>query len=169
MLNPLGKYGIIVGHMEKYMIEALKEAKMAERQGEVPIGAVIVSHDGQIIGRGHNLTRTLKDPTAHGEIMAIRMAAKALGRDRLTGCDLVVTVEPCSMCAGAIVLARLRKVYIGAMDPKSGACGSVLNLLQNEKLNHFTEIQTGIMRQECGSIMKDFFKKCRERNGGSNR
>ncbi|MGI6257016.1 MAG: tRNA adenosine(34) deaminase TadA [Anaerovoracaceae bacterium] len=153
--------------MEKYMIEALKEAKKAERQDEVPIGAVVVDGDGQIIGRGHNQTRSLKDPTAHGEIMAIREATKKLGRERLVGCDLVVTVEPCSMCAGAIVLARLRKVYIGIMDPKGGACGSVLNVLQNEKLNHFTEIQAGIMQQECERIMKDFFKKCRERNGGS--
>lgn len=154
--------------MEKYMIEALIEAKKAEDKDEVPIGAIVVSEDGRIIGRGHNRTRELKDPTAHGEIMAIREATETLGRQRLLNCDLVVTVEPCSMCAGAIVLARLRRVYIGTMDPKGGACGSLYNILQDERLNHFTEIHSGIMQQECESIMKDFFKKCRERNGGSN-
>ena len=110
------------------MSEALKEAEKASALGEIPIGAVIVK-DGQIIGRGHNLPETEKDPTAHAEILAIREAAKALGGWRLTGCQMYVTLEPCSMCAGAIVWARIEKLYIGAMEPKSGACGSLYNIV----------------------------------------
>ena len=114
----------IVRYMRKYMQEAIEEAKKAAAMGEVPVGAVIVK-SGEIIGRGHNLTETLKDPTAHAEIIAIRQAAANLGGWRLTDCCIFVTAEPCSMCAGAIVWARIQKLYIGTMDPKSGACGSV--------------------------------------------
>ena len=143
------------------MAEAIEEARKAENCGEVPIGA-IVEKDGIIIGRGHNLTETLKDPTAHAEITAIRNAAKELGGWRLSGCRLYVTCEPCAMCAGAMVLARIEKAVIGAPDPKSGACGSVLNVTQEGRLNHRVEIETGIMRGECESMLKGFFKKRRK-------
>jgi len=138
------------------MVDALAEAKKAYNSGEVPVGA-IVEKDGVIIGRGHNLTETTKDPTAHAEMIAIREAAKTLGGWRLLGCNLYVTCEPCAMCAGAIVWARLAKVFIGTADPKTGACGSLFNILQDERLNHFVEIETGVMQDECKSIMKEFF------------
>ncbi len=138
----------------------MKEAEKAALEGEVPVGAIIVK-DGEIIARGHNQNETLKDPTAHAEIMALRQAGAVLGGWRLPGCEMYVTVEPCSMCAGAIVWARIQKLYIGAMDPKAGACGSVFNIPQERKLNHYVEIETGIMEQECSRIMKDFFKKLR--------
>ncbi len=144
------------------MLEALKEAEKALSFGEVPIGAII-EKDGVIIGRGHNMTETDKDPTAHAEMMAIREAAKILGGWRLLGCRMYVTTEPCSMCAGAIVLARIQKVFIGTMDPKTGACGSLTNILQDERLNHYVQIETGIMQQKCETIMKSFFKKLRKR------
>jgi len=138
------------------MVDALAEAKKAYNSGEVPVGA-IVEKDGVIIGRGHNLTETTKDPTAHAEMIAIREAAKTLGGWRLLGCNLYVTCDPCAMCAGAIVWARLAKVFIGTADPKTGACGSLFNILQDERLNHFVEIETGVMQDECKSIMKEFF------------
>ena len=146
-----------------FMKEALLEAQKALEEGEVPVG-VVIEKDGVIIGRGHNRTEGAKDPTAHGEIEAIRQASEALGGWRLTGCRMYVTMEPCAMCAGAIVLARLDKVFIGTMDPKTGACGSLRNILQDERLNHFAEIETGLMQQECQEIMKSFFKKLRQRN-----
>lgn len=148
--------------MRKYMQAALEEAKKAAALGEIPIGAVIV-RDGAVIACGHNETETRKDPTAHAEMIAIRAAAKALGGWRLTECQMFVTAEPCSMCAGAIVWARIEKLYIGTMDPKSGACGSVFNIPQEKKLNHFTEIETGLMQEECSCIMKDFFKQLRKK------
>ena len=142
------------------MLEALNEAKKAAEIGEVPIGAVIVKDD-KIIGRGHNLTETLKDPTKHAEMVAIDEALKNTDGFRLTDCQMYVTLEPCSMCAGAIVLTRINKLYIGAMDPKSGACGSVLNILQQEKLNHFVEIECGVNEEQCSAILKEFFRKLR--------
>ncbi len=142
------------------MLEALKEAQKARDLGEVPIGAVIV-RDGCIIGRGHNLTESAKDPTAHAEMQAIRQAAAALGGWRLSGCEMYVTAEPCAMCAGAIVWARLARLYIGTMDPKAGACGSVFNIPQEERLNHQVEIHTGLMEDECARILKDFFRALR--------
>lgn len=144
-----------------FMIEALKEAKKAEELGEIPIGAII-EKDGQIIGRGYNLTETTKDPTAHGEMIAIREAAKALGGWRLIGCNMYVTVEPCAMCAGAIVWSRIKNLYIGTMDPKAGGCGSVFNIVQEEKLNHFVNIETGIMEEECREIIRNFFMRLRK-------
>ena len=144
------------------MNEALEEARKAAAAGEVPIGAVIVK-DGEIIGRGHNRVETLKDPTEHAEIAAIRMAASHLGGWRLIGCDMYVTAEPCSMCAGAIVWSRIEKLYIGTPDPKAGACGSVFNIPQNPRLNHFTEIEIGLMQEECSGILKDFFKNLRNK------
>ena len=147
---------------EDFMQEALKEAEKALFIGEVPVGAVI-EKDGNIIGRGHNMTETAKDPTAHAEIIAIREAALKLGGWRLSGCRMFVTTEPCSMCAGALVLARVEKVYIGTPDPKTGACGSLMNILQDERLNHYVEIETGIMQQQCEKIMKSFFQKLRDK------
>lgn len=144
------------------MMEALEEARKAAMEGEVPIGAVIVQN-GVIVGRGHNRVETLKDPTEHAEMAAIRMAAKTLGGWRLPECDMYVTVEPCSMCAGAIVWSRIRKLYIGTPDPKGGACGSVFNIPQEEKLNHYTEIETGLMQEECSRIMKEFFRGLRNK------
>jgi len=144
------------------MLEALNEAEKARSKGEVPIGAIVVK-DGEIIGRGHNLTESLKDPTAHAEITAIREAAVCLGGWRLTGCAMYVTVEPCSMCAGALVCARIEKLYIGTMDPKAGACGSIFNIVSCNKLNHEIEIETGVMQRECEGIMKDFFKNLRKK------
>lgn len=150
------------------MLEALKEAEKAREKGEIPIGAVIVK-DGEIIGRGHNLTETEKDPTAHAEIVAIRQAGRklreTLGWRRLTGCSMYVTVEPCSMCAGAIVWARIEKLYIGTMDPKAGGCGSVFNIVQEQKLNHQVEvfeIEEGSTKTRCQEIVRDFFRELRD-------
>lgn len=148
--------------MKKYMVEALAEAEKAYAKGEVPIGAVI-EKDGIIIGRGYNLTETLKDPTAHAEMIAIRQAAETLGGWRLLNCNLYVTCEPCAMCAGAIVWSRIETLYIGTMDPKGGACGSVFNIVQEQKLNHYVQVKTGIMEQECSDIMKSFFKNLRKK------
>ncbi len=147
---------------EDFMLEAFSEAEKALSIGEVPIGAVI-EKDGRIIGRGHNRTETTKDPTAHAEMIAIREAAKNLGGWRLLGCRMYVTTEPCSMCAGALVLARIEKIFIGTLDPKAGACGSLMNILQDERLNHNVEIETGIMQQQCEKIMKTFFQKLRKK------
>lgn len=153
--------------MEKFMMEALQEARAAKAQGEIPIGAVI-EKDGVIIGRGHNRTLTDQDPTAHAEMIAIRQAGKFLGQTlgwkRLTGCNLYVTMEPCSMCAGAIVWARIEKLYIGVMDPKAGGCGSVFNIVQEAKLNHYVEvieIEDGPVKEECGEIVRSFFRELR--------
>ena len=150
--------------MRKFMEEALKEAETAASEGEVPVGAVIV-RDGEIIARAHNMTEQAKDPTAHAEILAIRKAAAFLGGWRLTDCSMFVTVEPCSMCAGAIVWARIGRLYIGAMDPKAGACGSLYNIPQDSRLNHYVEIETGMMSDECSSLMKRFFRKLRSEDG----
>lgn len=147
---------------EDFMLEALKEAEKALSIGEVPIGAVI-EKDGMIIGRGHNMTETSKDPTAHAEMLAIREAARVLGGWRLLGCQMYVTTEPCSMCAGALVLARIQTIYIGTRDPKTGACGSLMNILQDVRLNHYVQIETGIMQQQCEKIMKSFFQKLRKK------
>ena len=146
--------------MEKFIKEALKEAEKAAAMGEVPIGAVVVK-DGIIIGRGHNKTETAKDPTAHAEMEAIRAASAALGGWRLLGCDMYVTAEPCSMCAGAIVWSRIENLYIGTMDPKAGACGSVFNIVQEDKLNHQVNVTTGILQEECSRLLKDFFRSLR--------
>ena len=146
--------------MKKFMEEAYIEAQAAAAEGEVPIGAVIV-RDGEIIARAHNRTEQDKDPTAHAEMLAIREAAAVLGGWRLTGCSMFVTAEPCSMCAGAIVWARIEKLYIGTMDPKAGACGSVFNIPQDERLNHYVEIETGLMGEECSGLLKVFFRNLR--------
>ncbi len=145
-----------------FMREALREAEKAYSSGEVPVGAVI-EKDGEIIGRGENRIVREKDPTAHAELIAIREAAKALGSTRLLGCRLYVTTEPCAMCAGAIVLARLEKIYIGALDPKTGACGSLRNIVEDPRLNHQAEVETGLLGEECGQLLKRFFHELRTR------
>ena len=142
------------------MKEALLEAKKAFELGEVPIGAVIVK-GGEIIGRGHNLTETLNDPTAHAETIAIREASSKLGTARLMDCSMYVTIEPCAMCAGAIVWARIENLYIGAMDKKAGACGSVFDVVDCPKLNHRVNVDTGILEDECKGLMQDFFNNLR--------
>jgi tRNA(adenine34) deaminase len=146
-----------------YMQEALKEARQAFQEDEVPVGAVIV-HDRQIIARGHNQIERLKDPTAHAEMIAITSAANYLGTKWLNGVSLYVTIEPCSMCAGALVLARIKNLYFGASDPKTGACGSVINIVNHKKLNHRIKVTGGILEAECGLLLKDFFKKKRSKN-----
>lgn len=144
----------------KFMKEALKEAKKSYMKEEIPVGAVIVK-DGKIIGRGHNLKETKNDTTNHAEIIAIKKASKKLKSWRLTGCTMYVTLEPCTMCAGALIQARLDKVVIGTMDEKTGACGSVLNVVEDYKFNHRVEIEKGVMEKECKSIIQEFFKKLR--------
>jgi len=149
--------------MNEYMTAALEEAKKAFDLGEVPVGAVVVK-DGEIIARAHNLTETSKDPTAHAEVLAIREAARVLGGWRLIGCDLYVTVEPCSMCAGAIVWSRVERLFYGAKDPKAGAAGSLFDIPGDARLNHNPEVTGGVMEEECSTIVKDFFRALRTRN-----
>jgi tRNA(adenine34) deaminase len=141
----------------RYMGMALTQAKKAIRVDEVPVGAVVVL-DGKVIGRGHNLTRRRKDPTAHAEVVALRQAAKRLRNDRLAGAELFCTLEPCPMCAGAIVHARIRRVVFGALDPKAGACGSVVKVLPNRKLNHRPDVVRMVMADEAAALLTDFFK-----------
>lgn len=143
------------------MKEALKEAKKAYDKLEVPVGAVIVK-DGKIISRAHNLKETKYDTTKHAEILAIQKASKKLNSWRLIDCEMYVTLEPCSMCAGAIINSRIKKVYIGAMDEKTGAVGSVLNLFEDFTFNHKVEVEKGIMQKECEIMLKDFFKMLRK-------
>jgi len=146
---------------EKFMKEALKEAKKAYDKLEVPVGAVIVK-DGEIIARAHNLKETKFDTTNHAEIIAIQKASKKLKSWRLLDCEMYVTLEPCSMCAGAIINSRIKKVYIGANDEKTGAVGSVLNLFEDYKFNHKVEFEKGILKEDCENILKDFFKNLRK-------
>lgn len=146
---------------EKFMKEALKEAKKAYNKLEVPVGVVIVK-DNQIIARAHNIKEEKQDTTKHAEILAIQKASKKLESWRLINCEMYVTLEPCSMCAGALINSRIKKVYIGTLDAKTGACGSVLNLLKDYKFNHNVEIETGILQQECEELLKDFFKELRK-------
>ena len=146
---------------EKFMKDALKEAKKAYQKDEVPVGAVIVK-DGKIISRAYNLKESKKDTTCHAEILAIKKASKRLESWRLEGCSMYVTLEPCPMCTGALIQARIDKVVIGTMDYKTGACGSVLNLSNDYKFNHKLDIETGIMKEECEKILQDFFKDLRK-------
>ena len=146
---------------ERFMKIALKEARKAYNKLEVPVGAVIVK-DGQVIAKAYNIKETKKDTTKHAEILAIQKASKKIESWRLLDCEMYVTLEPCSMCAGALINSRIKKVYIGTMDYKTGACGSVLNLLEDYKFNHKVEIETGILKEECEGILKDFFKMLRE-------
>lgn len=148
---------------EKYMKEALNQAKKAFQLGEVPIGCVIVYKD-KIIGRGYNRRNTDKNTLSHAEIKAIKKASKKLGDWRLEGCTMYVTLEPCQMCSGAIVQSRMDKIVIGCMNPKAGCAGSILNLLQMSEFNHQVECETGVLKEACSQILKDFFKRLREEN-----
>ena len=145
---------------ERFMLEALKEAAAAADEGEVPVGAVIVK-DGQIIARAHNLTETARRSSAHAEMLALEAAEEALGAKWLSGASMYVTLEPCSMCAGAMVLARITRLVIGTDDPKTGACGSLYNIAADERLNHRIDITRGILKEECASLLKDFFRSRR--------
>lgn len=146
---------------DQWMKEAIREAEQAEAKGEVPIGAVLV-REGEIIGRGHNLRESRQDPTAHAEMIAIREAARLLGGWRLAGCELYVTLEPCPMCAGAILLSRLDTLVYGAYDPKGGCAGTLMNLPRDDRFNHQVDVVGGILEQECGELLRSFFRKLRE-------
>lgn len=136
---------------------ALAEAEKARVQDEVPIGAIVVDRHGEVIGRGHNLRESLNDPTAHAEIIAIREAAHMLKSWRLEGCSIYVTLEPCSMCAGAIILARIPLLVYGATDPKAGACESLYRITDDARLNHRPQVIAGVLRERCGTLLSDFF------------
>ena len=145
---------------ERFMVEALKEAQKALEKDEVPVGAVIV-HEGKVIARAHNQNILLRDPTAHAEMVAITVATSALQSERLLKTDLYVTIEPCAMCAGALVLARVQRIVFGAKDLKAGACGSLLNIAHHRSLNHRIAITGGVLEAECRSLLQEFFKKKR--------
>lgn len=147
---------------ENYMKLALEEAKKAERIGEVPIGAIVVK-EGEVIARAHNLRETVQQPTAHAEHIAIEKAAEAVGSWRLEDCTLYVTLEPCVMCSGAIVMSRIPRVVYGASDPKGGCSGSLMDLLQEPRFNHRAEVVSGVLENECEAILKSFFKQLREK------
>lgn len=147
---------------ERFMKEAIKQAKKADRLGEVPIGCVIV-YEGKIIGRGYNRRNTDKSTLSHAEITAIRKAGKVIGDWRLEGCTLYVTLEPCQMCAGAIVQARIGRVVMGCMNPKAGCGGSILNLLEMKEFNHQVDVTRGVLEEECSQMLTDFFKGLRKR------
>ena len=144
----------------EYMQQALNLAHQAALNGEVPVGAIVVK-DGEIIGRGSNAPIGMHDPTAHAEIIAMRQAAQHLGNYRLVDCTLYVTLEPCAMCSGAMQHARIVRLVYGASDPKTGACGSVINLMSEPRLNHHTEVLGGLLAAECGAVLSEFFKQRR--------
>ena len=145
------------GEHEGWLRLALEEARSAGAAGDVPVGAVIL-HDGVIIGRGQNRVERLRDPTAHAEMLAIREASDTLGYERLAGATIYVTLEPCAMCAGAIVLARLEHLVYGADDPKTGACGSLRDIARDTRLNHQVEVTGGVLAETCSGLLKDFFR-----------
>lgn len=145
---------------EKYMRAAIKQAQKAYALNETPIGCVIV-YDGKIIGRGYNRRNTDKNPLAHAEIAAIKKASRKMGDWRLEGCTMYVTLEPCQMCAGAIIQSRMTRVVVGCMNPKAGCAGSVLNLLQVKEFNHQAELTTGVLEEECSALMTGFFRELR--------
>jgi len=147
---------------EKFMIAAIEEAGKAAAIGEVPIGAVVV-RNGEIVGRGYNLRETQKDPTLHAEMIAIREASEKLGGWRLIGCTLYVTLEPCPMCAGAIVQSRIEQVVYGARDPKAGCAGTLMNLLEEPRFNHQVPVIEGVLAEECAQMLKDFFRGLRKK------
>jgi len=148
---------------EQYMRQAIEAAKIAQENGDVPIGAVVV-YENQIIGRAYNQREQLKDPTAHAEIIALTQAAAFIESWRLHGCTMFVTLEPCAMCAGALVLGRLDRLVYGCNDPKAGACGSLYNIVQDERLNHRLEITSGVLADECAKLLQDFFRQKRPGN-----
>lgn len=146
---------------EKFMRAALAEARKGSKKDEVPVGAVVVV-DGRIIARAHNLRESLIDPTAHAEVLVIKKAAKKLGGWRLNKATLYTTLEPCPMCAGAIVHSRVRELVFGADDPKAGACGSIMNVVSSKHLNHRVKVVSGVLKKECSEILKEFFRKLRK-------
>ena len=152
---------MIKNEQEHFMKEALKEALKAYKKEEIPVGAVIIK-DNKIIARAYNLKETKYDTTKHAEILAIQKASKKLKSWRLTDCEMYITLEPCSMCAGALINSRIKKIYIGALDNKTGAAGSVLNLFDDYTFNHKVEVEKGIMVEQCETILKDFFKMLRK-------
>ena len=145
---------------ESWMEQALEQARLAAQAGEVPVGALVIK-DGEIIGLGHNRNLLDHDPAAHAEIVALRQAAARLGNHRLTGCEMFVTIEPCAMCAGALVHARLARLVYGTSDPKAGAAGSVLQVLNHPGLNHKMEIRSGVLAEKCSEILQKFFREKR--------
>jgi len=145
------------------MRRALALADAAASDDDVPVGAVVLDAAGEVIGEGRNLREVTHDPTAHAEVVALRQAATRLGSWHLAGCTLVVTLEPCTMCAGAIVLSRVERVVVGAMDPKAGAAGSLYDLVREPRLNHRVELTTGVRGQECGDLLREFFRARRRR------
>jgi tRNA(adenine34) deaminase len=147
---------------EKFMRHAMNEARKAAQKGEVPVGAVVVK-DGKIVGRGHNLTESKQSALTHAELMALNKASKKVKSWRLNDCDLYVTLEPCTMCAGAIVLSRIRNLYYGTTDPKAGAVESTIRVLDNPKLNHRVKLNGGILKEECSKVLSDFFKEVRRK------
>lgn len=148
---------------ERFMLEAIKQAEIAAEAGEVPVGAVVV-HDGKIIAKAHNQVETDKASSSHAEMIALSEAENALGEKWLLDATMYVTLEPCSMCAGAMVLARIKRLVIGAKDPKTGACGSKINVINNEGLNHRVDVTTGVFEKECGEMLSNFFKEKRTTN-----
>ena len=148
---------------ERYMQMAIEQAQVAEENGDVPIGAIIV-HENRIIGKAYNQREQLNDPTAHAEIIALTQAAAALENWHLNGCTMYVTLEPCPMCAGALVLARVDRLVYGCDDPKAGACKSLYNIVQDERLNHRLEVTSGVLAEQCGKLLQEFFAKQRIEN-----
>jgi tRNA(adenine34) deaminase len=145
----------------RWMTVAIDEARAALGSGDVPVGAVVVGPDGEVVGRGHNARERDHDPTAHAEVVALRAASVRLGRWRLDDCTLVVTLEPCVMCAGATVLARVPRLVLGAWDPKAGACGSQWDVVRDRRLNHRVEVVGGVLEDECGALLREFFEERR--------
>ena len=147
---------------EAFLREAMLEATLAEEAGEVPVGSIVVAPDGEtILARGHNQVLRTSDPTAHAEIVALRSAGRTLGNYRLLGCALYTTLEPCAMCAGAILHARIARLVYAAPDPKAGACGSVLTVMNHPQLNHRVEVSSGLLADECGAMLTQFFRSRR--------
>ena len=150
---------------DEAMSAALGCARRALETGDVPVGAVVVGPDGTVVGQGWNGREATGDPTAHAEVLALRDAAATLGRWRLEDCTLVVTLEPCAMCAGAVVLARVPRLVLGAWDPKAGACGSVYDVVRDRRLNHTVEVTAGVREEECAALLRDFFAGHRDERG----
>jgi tRNA(adenine34) deaminase len=148
------------GNDAAWMELALEQAALAAAAGEVPVGALVIK-DGEVLGRGHNRNLLDDDPTAHAEIVALRQAAARLGNHRLTGCTMVATIEPCSMCAGALIHARIARLVYGAPDPKAGATGSVLQVINHPGLNHRMEVTAGVLAEKCSAVLQDFFRQKR--------
>jgi tRNA(adenine34) deaminase len=144
-----------------WMELALEQAALAAAAGEVPVGALVIK-DGEVLGRGHNRNLLDDDPTAHAEIVALRQAAARLGNHRLTGCTMVATIEPCAMCAGALIHARIARLVYGASDPKAGAAGSVLQVINHPGLNHRMEVTAGVLAERCSAVLQDFFRQKRQ-------